>query len=59
MMGEQKQTLAEEFGEVSEALHRLWVRTLAERCYDDAKEVAEAFCRVEMLRLELIRVPWE
>lgn len=58
-MCEQKQSLVDEFGVVSEALLRLWDRTLEERGIDEAKFVMEAFAHIERLRLELGRVPWE
>lgn len=58
-MCEQKQSLVEQFGEVSEALLRLWDRTLEERGIDEAKYVMEAFAHIEGLRMKLGKVPWE
>lgn len=58
-MCEQVQSLVEQFGEVSEALLRLWDRTLEERGIDEAKFVMEAFSQIEMLRLKMERAPWE
>lgn len=58
-MSEQVKSLVEQFGEVSEALMKLYIRTLGEYGIDRAKFVMEAFANIEMMRQEMERAPWE